>query len=70
MELFSEDFRRLVILYLDSKNSLLATISKVYQDPLIESIKKRNDVILFNLTPENRKEVFEKVKSLVLQHII
>ncbi len=56
MELFSERFKRLVTAYLDSSNITVATISAVYQDDFIESVRNRKDVILIEITEENRDE--------------
>jgi len=56
MELFSEKFKALVLRYFDSKNTCIATISKVYSDEFIEAIKNRSDVILVELTEENRED--------------
>lgn len=60
MELFSEKFKELTLKYLNAPNTCLATISYVYEDDFTKSIKEREDVILIEITPENReeKEVF------------
>lgn len=69
MELYSEKFRKLVKMYLDSPNLFFATMSQVYSDNFIESIKRRKDVIVFEITPENRDKIFEKMKTLISSYI-
>ena len=65
MELFSESFKDLVIKFLDSKNTFLATISQVYTDKFIDDIKSRKDIIFIELTEENRKTKEELVHLLI-----
>lgn len=54
MELFSEKFKDLVTKYFDSSNICIATLSCVYDDKFIQSIKNRNDVIIIEIDVENR----------------
>src|SRR3989338_6338303 len=65
MELFSKNFKGLTLKYLNSKNTLLATVSQVCDDDFIKEIKKRKDVILVELFEKNRgaKKIF--VRSLI-----
>lgn len=56
MQLFSPSFCELVSRFLDSGNTLLATLSCVYQHDFIESLKRRDDIILVEITPENREK--------------
>ncbi len=65
MELFSERFKNLVIKYLDSSNTCMATLSKVYKDEFTESIKNRTDVILIEITEENRDEKEQYIETLL-----
>ena len=64
-ELFSDKFRSMVLEYLDSPNLCIATISKVYSDSFTDGIKKRKDVVLFEITPENRDGMYRKLMGLV-----
>lgn len=68
MELFSEKFRELVLKFLDSKNTLIATISQVYEDDFTKDIKNRKDIILVELSKENR-EAREKFINLLIKKI-
>ncbi|MFH1253719.1 MAG: nucleoside-triphosphatase [Candidatus Uhrbacteria bacterium] len=64
MELFSENFKNLVLKYLDSPNTCIATI-KVWDNEFIEQIKKRNDVILVEITEENRDSKEKFITKLI-----
>lgn len=65
MQLFSQRFRELVLRFLDSSNTCLITLSCVYQDDFISSVKQRADVILIEITPENREEQGKFVAALL-----
>lgn len=65
MELFSENFKALVVKFLDSKNIFLATITQVYTDKFVDGIKNRKDIIFVELTEENRKAKEELVGLLI-----
>jgi len=65
MELFSEKFKVLVEKYLDSANTCIATLSKVYSDEFIESVKRRNDIFLIEINEENRDEKQKYLKTLL-----
>ncbi len=77
LQLFSETFNELVTGYLDAPNTCLATISYVYEDSFTKKVKERDDIILVEISAENReeKEVFisqllkkiEKAKGYVSQ---
>ncbi|RLF48124.1 MAG: AAA family ATPase [Thermoplasmata archaeon] len=68
MELFSEQFRNAVLAALDSQSKVLATIM-LAANPFADEIKKRQDVKLFYLTPENRKKVKEEIKAIFQQSL-
>ena len=57
MQLYSDVFRTFVQSCLNSDNTVIATLSSVYQDSLIEDIKSREDTQVYTLTPENREEL-------------
>jgi nucleoside-triphosphatase THEP1 len=60
MELFSDNFKQIVLKYLDSPNICIVTLSEVYSDSFTEKIRQRDDIIMVKITPENRnaKEKF------------
>ena len=63
MELYSDTFQRLVQTYLDAPNRFIGTLSTIYFHPFIDAVRARTDVTLFNLTPENREEMFRKIQG-------
>jgi nucleoside-triphosphatase len=73
MELFSEKFKELVLRYLDSPNICVATISNVFENDFIKQIKQRDDIVLFEISTEDRDEkeiqVSESLKSLLKTRI-
>ena len=65
MQLFSEKFKKLVLKFLDSKNICLVTLSSIYQDDFIENIRKRDDVILVEISAKNREEKRKFIEQLI-----
>lgn len=66
MEVFSEEFKEKVLDCLNSKKIVLATIS-IGGDKFISNIKKRDDIILFEVTKESRNKLVEIISSLILE---
>ena len=67
MELFSPRFKEVVNKALNSEKMLLATIL-LAPNPFTDKIKRRQDVKLFYLTPENREKVKEEIKAIFQQY--
>jgi nucleoside-triphosphatase len=67
MELFSSDFREAVINALDSNKMMICTIHYRALDPLINTIKAREDAQIFEVTHENRKNLHTVLVGRVLQ---
>ncbi len=65
MQCKSELFKKLVFDYLNSKNISIITLSSVYTDDFINSIKLRNDIILVEISKENREEKLIFVKNII-----
>lgn len=65
MELFSDEFKKVVIRFLDSSNICVATLSKVYSDDFTEAIKARKDIILIEITEKNRDAQQEFIEKLI-----
>lgn len=59
------EFKHLVQQYLDAPNLFLAVISQVYRDSFIEDILSRPDIILINLTPQNRMNQRQFLRELI-----
>ena len=66
MEIFSDKFKEKVLDCLSSKKIVLAAISMV-GDKFISNIKRRDDIILFKVTKENRNKLIEIISSLILE---
>lgn len=66
MEVFSEEFKEKVLDCLSSKKIVLAAISMV-GDKFISNIKRRDDIILFKVTKENRNKLIKTISSLILE---
>jgi len=60
MQLFSNDFKKLVLRFLDSPNTCIMTMASIHEDLFIEQIKKRNDIVFVEIVKKNReaKEIF------------
>lgn len=67
MQLFSQNFRKLVLQFLNSSNTCLMTLSSIYEDDFIRSLKTRDDIILVEIMPENREEKKFFIKQLLLK---
>jgi len=65
MQLFSEQFKGLVLAYLDAPNTCIATLSYVFEDEFIKDIKKRDDIILMELAAESRGEKEQLIRQLL-----
>ena len=66
MEVFSEEFKEKVLDCLSSKKIVLAAISMV-GDKFISNIKRRDDIILFKVTKENRDKLIKTISFLILE---
>ena len=64
MEVFSEEFKEKVLDCLNSEKFVLATIG-IGGDKFISNIKRRDDIILFKVTKENRNKLIEIISSLI-----
>jgi len=66
MELFSREFREMVRKVFSHDVSVLATVP-VSRIPLVEEIKRRKDIKLFEVTVYNRDELPEKIMKIFLE---
>ena len=60
MELFSEKFKEQVLKALDSKKKVLGTIMQA-SNPFADEIKKRKDVLVLEVTRENREKLIQEI---------
>ncbi len=65
MEIHSEGFRRAVLRALDSEKPLLAVVHQRTTTGFIGAVKARSDVRLFEITPENRAIMHNKLAALI-----
>ncbi|MBM3248533.1 MAG: NTPase [Candidatus Omnitrophica bacterium] len=63
MELFSDNFKTLILEIFDGSRVVIATI-KHKCTPFIEDLKKRKDVKLFNLSKENFDSIHQDIMKL------
>jgi nucleoside-triphosphatase len=63
MQLYSDEFKRLVEEYLYAPNDFLATITSIYSDEFTRGILKRDDILLFQLTEANRDEIKQSLST-------
>ncbi|UCD17226.1 MAG: NTPase [Candidatus Zixiibacteriota bacterium] len=64
MECFSSEFENLLENILDSEKRLIATVAR-RGGGIIERIKRRRDIILFEVTTANRDSLLKKIVALV-----
>lgn len=65
MQLFSRNFKTMVKTFLDSEYNCLMTMTSVFESAFIDSIRKRNDVIILKLTEGNRIPIEVEIKKLL-----
>lgn len=61
MELHSEKFIRVVEVAFESGRSVIATIHYKSRHPLVEELKRRKDVIIYEINEANRNKVLEEI---------
>ena len=67
MELFSQAFKQAIKEVVDSQKLVLGVIHHSARDPIIDSIKKRNDTEIMEVTPENRQDLHNILIQKVIQ---
>jgi nucleoside-triphosphatase len=60
MECYSEKFKKLLEEILDSEKWILATIA-LKGSGIIEEIKRRHDIVLFEITKSNRNSLLSDI---------
>lgn len=65
MQLFSDQFKELVLKYLNSQNTCLCTLSYVFENEFTKNIKSREDVILVEISAEDRDAKEKFLKQLI-----
>jgi nucleoside-triphosphatase len=67
MELFSKNFKNIVLEALDSENPVIATI-KLKGSKFIDTIKSRKDILIYTLSFDNKREILEKIQIANIIH--
>jgi nucleoside-triphosphatase len=67
MELFSSAFKEAVLQAVNSRKPLLGTIHHRAQDPLLDSIKARDDTEIIRVTYENREHLHNFLIDKIIQ---
>lgn len=65
MELFSEEFKKAVVEAFESEKYVIATI-QISRDPFLEKLRKREDVLLYELKLSNRERALEELKKFLM----
>lgn len=66
MELFSSAFRQVVKDVLDSGKVVLGVVHYRARDPVIDSVKKRNDVEIIDVSAANR----DRLHNIIIQRVL
>jgi len=69
MELSSQSFRRAVIDAMSSSKLVMGVIHQSARDPMIESIRNRDDILIETITFENRDSLHNTLIQNVLQYL-
>jgi len=67
MELYSQAFKDAILQAVESTKPLLGTIHFRVQNPLINTIKARNDVEILEVTNENRQNIHNLIITKILK---
>ncbi|MBN2053919.1 NTPase [bacterium] len=68
MECFSKHFRDVIVRCLDSSIPVLGTLQN-FASPLVNCVLNRDDVVLIQVTPENRNALAGNISELVKRFI-
>jgi len=69
MELFSQAFKQVIREAVDSRKLILGVIHHSARDPLVDSIEKRDDVEILEVTFENRSRLHNILIQNALQYL-
>lgn len=69
MELFSSAFKEAILQAINSRKPLLGTIHHGARDPLIDSIKTRDDTEIIKVTYENREHLHNLLIDKIIQFL-
>jgi len=65
MEMLSDNFCRIVIDAFDSNKPILATLHKKSRSPLLQDVRRRDDIRILEVTPVNRNLLPYKIEKIM-----
>ena len=65
MEMLSEKFCKIVIDALDSDKPILVTLHKKSRSPLLQDIRRRDDIRILEVTAVNRNLLPYKIEKII-----
>ncbi len=65
MEFLCPSFEKVLHQYLQSNNSFIGTLSAVYSNPVIDSIRSNPQYTVIEITPENRDQVAKDIIKML-----
>jgi len=68
MQLYSQQFQKLVNSYLDAPNLFIGTMSSIYDHKLIDQIKTRKDTTIHYLTADSRKDITLDIEDKIIDY--
>ena len=70
MEMLSEKFCKVVIDALDSDKPILVTLHKKSRSPLLQDIRRRDDIRILEVTPVNRNLLPYKIEKIMKDRLL
>ena len=65
MEMLSEEFCKMVIEALDSDKPIMVTLHKKSRTPLLQDVRRRDDIRILEVTPVNRNLLPYKIEKIM-----
>ncbi|RLF36618.1 MAG: nucleotide kinase [Thermoplasmata archaeon] len=69
MEMLSEKFCKVVLAALDSDKPILVTLHKKSRSPLLQDIRRRDDIRILEVTPVNRNLLPYKIEKILKERL-
>jgi nucleoside-triphosphatase len=65
MQMLSESFCKMVIESLDSDKPIMVTLHKKSRTPLLQDVRRRDDIRILEVTPVNRNLLPYKIEKIM-----
>jgi len=69
MEMLSEKFCEVVIEALDSNKPIIVTLHKKSRTPLLQDVRRRDDIRILEVTPVNRNLLPYKIEKIMKEKL-